>query len=398
MARTDEQRTADAAGAGARGVLGLRADGQPVGDRDTGSAWFGGRFADRLCAVSEDPADLDRGGWWAVVLTFEGALRMWRFDRVRRMPLPGGGPWRGPAAGQWRSSLDEREYLAGVRRIRELVREGEVYQVNLCRVLSAPAGPDPDPWALAAILARGNPAPYAGVIDIPPGAGVGPGMGPGAGTAEGMTLVSASPELFLRRRGDLVRSGPIKGTAADAGGLLPKDEAENVMIVDLVRNDLQQVCLPGTVAVPELLRLEHHPGLVHLVSYVEGRLRPGTGWPALFAATTPPASVSGTPKVSALRAIGALEPVPRGPYCGAIGWVDADRGEAELAVGIRTFWWQDGMLRFGTGAGITWGSDPAQEWAETEIKADRLVGLATGDDGAGHRVRGGTFRAGGQAR
>ncbi len=100
-------------------------------------------------------------------------------------------------------------------------------------------------------------------------------------------------------------------------------------------------------------------------------------WPQIFAATFPPASVSGAPKSSALRIIGDLEPVSRGPYCGAIGWVDADRQAASLAVGIRTFWLDAGQLRFGTGAGITWGSDPQREWAETELKADRLVGLAS---------------------
>jgi para-aminobenzoate synthetase component 1 len=174
-----------------------------------------------------------------------------------------------------------------------------------------------------------------------------------------------------------VASSPIKGTAPDDTGLLPKDEAENVMIVDLVRNDLQRVSRPGTIAVPSLLRVERHPGLVHLVSTVEGRLAPGRGWPDLLAATMPPGSVSGAPKSSALRAIRDLEPVPRGPYCGAVGYVDADRGTARLAVGIRTFWLDGGILRFGTGAGITWGSDPAREWDETELKAARLVGLAS---------------------
>ncbi len=193
--------------------------------------------------------------------------------------------------------------------------------------------------------------------------------------------MTASPELFLRVAGGAVTSGPIKGTAPTPDGLTAKDRAENVMITDLVRNDLQRVCDPGTVEVTDLLAVEAHPGLVHLVSTVTGRLRPGLRsgaslWPALLDATFPPASVSGAPKSSALRIIDALEPVPRGPYCGAIGWVDGD--EAVLAVGIRTFWWADGVLRFGTGAGITWGSDPAREWEETELKARRLVGLASG--------------------
>lgn len=339
----------------------------------TGAAWFAGLLADRPVEVSDDPADLGRGGWWAVVATFEGAVRMWRFGRVRAMPLPSMGPWYGPGETEWTTSLEEDGYRSGVREIRRRIREGEVYQVNLCRVMSAPIGSRADPWALAAVLAGGNPAPYAAVVDLPAPVGSG----------EGLRLVSASPELFLGREGEVVRSGPIKGTAATPEGLLPKDEAENVMIVDLVRNDLQRVCRPGAVAVPDLLRLEYHPGLVHLVSVVEGRLRPGTDWPALLAATMPPASVSGAPKSSALRAIADLEPVPRGPYCGTVGWVDADRGRALLAVGIRTFWWEGGRLNFGTGAGITWGSDPDREWAETELKSSRLVGLAGGRPGGG---------------
>ena len=163
-------------------------------------------------------------------------------------------------------------------------------------------------------------------------------------------------------------------TVAD---LTDKDRAENVMIVDLVRNDLSRTTVPGTVVVPELCVVEEHPGLVHLVSTVEGQLQPGAGWADLLAVDMPPGSVSGAPKSTALEIIHELEPVPRGPYCGAIGWVDADHREGDLAVGIRTFWREGGQLHFGTGAGITWRSDPQREWAETELKAARLVGLAS---------------------
>jgi para-aminobenzoate synthetase component 1 len=309
---------------------------------------------------------LDGGGWWAVVITFEGLVRLWRFADVVRAGRPEArGRWRAPPPEAWSTSLGRPAYLAGVHEIRRRIREGEVYQVNLCRVMSAPVPAHADPWALAARLAAGNPAPYAGVIDVP-----------ACGALPATRLVSASPELFLSRDGDVVQSSPIKGTAPTAAGLLPKDEAENVMIVDLVRNDLQRACRPGSVEVPSLLRVERHPGLVHLVSSVRGRLTEGTGWRALLDATMPPGSVSGAPKSSALRAIADLEPVPRGPYCGAVGWVDADRGRACLAVGIRTFWVEEGSVRFGTGAGITWGSDPQREWEETRLKAERLVGLA----------------------
>jgi para-aminobenzoate synthetase component 1 len=315
-------------------------------------------LAEGLVETSSDVRRLDEGGWWAVVVTFEGKVRLWRFARTAVSPLPDGA-WSGVAPGHWSTSLDGPGYRARVSEIRRRIREGEVYQVNLCRVLSVSAPREADLWALAAVLARGNPAPYAAVVDVP-----------------GTKVVSASPELFLRRDGDVLTSAPIKGTAPTAAELLPKDTAENVMITDLVRNDLQRVCRPGTVEVTGLLSVERHPGLVHLVSTVQGRLRPGTGWAQILDALMPPGSVSGAPKSSALRAIADLEPVPRGPYCGALGWVDADCGTACLAVPIRTFWWNRGRIHFGTGAGITWGSEPEAEWRETELKARRLLALA----------------------
>jgi para-aminobenzoate synthetase component 1 len=191
-------------------------------------------------------------------------------------------------------------------------------------------------------------------------------------------LVSASPELFLSVEDGRLSSGPIKGTAPTPDGLMAKDVAENVMITDMVRNDLQRVCVPGSVEVSDLLELQRLPGLVHLVTTVVGRAL-DVGWRSVLDATFPPASVSGAPKRAALEVISALEPVRRGPYCGAFGWVDADAGRAELAVAIRSFWWDaaDRLIRFGTGAGITWGSDAGAEWAETELKAARLVGLAS---------------------
>ncbi|MFE5937337.1 chorismate-binding protein [Streptomyces sp. NPDC056470] len=332
-------------------------------------ARFGGLVATDLRDVTSDPAALDSAGFWAVSADFEGRLTCARFGdvRVEPVPAPVPGAWRGPAADDWTSSLDHAAYTAGVRRVREHIARGEVYQANLCRVMTAPL-PDPDAAdvdALTALLARGNPAPYAGTIRLP---------------AHGVEIATASPELYLRRTGATVESGPIKGTGRTAEDLLEKDHAENVMIVDLVRNDLGRVCATGSVTVPELCAVEPHPGLVHLVSTVRGELGEKTGWPELLAATFPPGSVTGAPKSSALRIIEALETAPRGPYCGGIGWVDADRRTAELAVGIRTFWIDRpaGVLRFGTGAGITWGSDPEREWAETELKASRLLAVASG--------------------
>jgi para-aminobenzoate synthetase component 1 len=149
------------------------------------------------------------------------------------------------------------------------------------------------------------------------------------------------------------------------------------MIVDLVRNDLGRVCEWGSVEVPALCAPEPHPGLWHLVSTVRGRLRPSCGWPEVVDATFPPGSVTGAPKLAALAHIARLEPVSRGVYCGAVGWVDADRRTGDLNVAIRTFWAADGRLHVGTGGAITWDSDPDGEWAETELKARRLLEVAS---------------------
>lgn len=324
--------------------------------------------------VLADPEALRRPGWWALVGDFEGRVRAWRFAQVGpAAPTDERAAWHGPSS--WSSSLDEAGYVAAVATVRDRIRAGDVYQANLCRVLSASADRG-DAAALARVLAAGNPAPFAGYVDVPPAQG-----------DEGVWLVSASPELFLALAGGRVSSGPIKGTASTPAGLTDKDRAENVMITDLVRNDLARICLPGTVRVDRLLALERHPGLTHLVSTVSGHLAPDVLrgddlWRRLLEATYPPGSVSGAPKSSALRIIRELEPVARGPYCGLVGWVRVGpRGavRARLAVGIRTFWWSGGALRFGTGAGITWGSDPLTEWAETELKASRLVALASSE-------------------
>ncbi|HSO65348.1 MAG TPA: chorismate-binding protein [Ornithinibacter sp.] len=341
-------------------------------------ARFGSLVARGVRAVTHDSADLT-SGFWVVVLTFEGHLTAVRMDQVTQEapPHPSAADAAWPAlVGEWRTSLDRTAYVTGVEEIRARVAAGTVYQVNLCRVLEHDLPEDASVAALGARLAVGNPAPYAATIDLP---------------EAGLEVACASPEAYLLRRGERITSRPIKGTARTVGGLLAKDYAENVMIVDLVRHDLGHVSRPGTVEVDHLCRVEEHPGLVHLVSDVSGRLRAGTSWQEVLAASFPPGSVSGAPKHTALLAIADLEPVPRGPYCGAVGWVDADRDEAELAVGIRTFWAARDpagrrVLRFGTGAGITWASDAVGEWEETELKAARLMGLAAGEPPAHGRV------------
>jgi para-aminobenzoate synthetase component 1 len=325
-------------------------------------AVVGGRLATGLRDVTRDLTALDSSGFWAVVVSFEGNAVCARFDIVRpARPWPGP-EWTGPPATAWTSSLERDSYCDGVVTIREAIAAGDVYQVNLCRVLSAPAPKGTDVAALGAALAQGNPAPYSAVVRLP---------------AHGVHVASASPERFLRRDGATVESKPIKGTASATDLFLPKDRAENVMIVDLVRNDLGRVCEYGSVEVPALCDVEAHPGLFHLVSTVRGRLAPGLGWAELLAATFPPGSVTGAPKLAALSVIAKLEPVARGPYCGAIGWVDADAGRADLNVAIRTFWLDGGRLHLGTGGGITWDSTPNGEWEETELKARRLLAVVS---------------------
>lgn len=331
-------------------------------------AVVGGRLCTELVDVTSDLAALDGDGFWAVVLPYDGRPVCARFATVRpARPWPGA-PWHGPDPSSWTSSLDHDAFTEGVRTIRDEIAAGDVYQVNLTRVLSSPLptpapGTSTDVAALGAALALGNPAPFSAVVRLP---------------AHGIEVASASPERFLSRRGRAIWSSPIKGTAARRDGFLDKDRAENVMIVDLVRNDLGRVCEWGSVTVPALLEVEAHPGLFHLVSTVRGELRDDVGWAGAIDATFPPGSVTGAPKLAALESIRRLEAAPRELYCGAIGWVDADRGEGDLNVAIRTFWISDGLLHFGTGGGITHGSDPEGEWAETELKAQRLLSVAAG--------------------
>ncbi|HEX3620734.1 MAG TPA: chorismate-binding protein [Acidimicrobiales bacterium] len=329
-------------------------------------AVVGGCLLTGLGDVTDDLTALDAGGTgrWLVVLPFDGPPVLARFDRWHRAPPPS--PTGAPAAvraGGWTSSLDAEVFGKGVDAVRDAIITGDVYQVNLCRRLSAPVPAGFDILRLGEALASGNPAPFAATASVP---------------SAGLGLASASPELFLRRRGDAVETRPIKGTAAPGLPFLAKDRAENVMIVDLMRNDLGRVCRFGSVTVPALCREESHPGLLHLVSTVRGRLRAGVGWAELLAATFPPGSVTGAPKLAALDVIARLEPTPRGLYCGAVGWVDAASGDGDLNVAIRTFWLDDGHLHLGTGAGVTWGSTPEGEWQETELKAARLLAVAAG--------------------
>ncbi len=280
---------------------------------------------------------------------------------------------------RWCTGLDRDAHAARVDAVLDLLRAGECYQVNLTRRLTCDDAVDPR--ALHGALVRAHPAPHATLLHLP---GVGPGT----------AVVSASPERYLRLRQGEVETRPIKGTAATSAALRTsaKDHAENVMIVDLARNDLGRVCRPGTVRVPALCSVESHPGLHHLVSTVRGRLRDDVRLGGLVRATFPPASVTGAPKPRVLQAIEDLEPVRRGVYCGAVGWIDTSAGDptrvtADLAVAIRTFTVLGtpgaGCTHFSVGGGIVADSTPDAEWAETELKAARLLAVA----GAGADAR-----------
>ena len=318
--------------------------------------WMGGRLATDLETISDDLSSLREPGFWAVVGSFENDWTLAKFGRVIDSPLPTfSKEWQGIPLDTWESSLDREQYMAYVESIRAHIARGDVYQVNACRTLKAENFANDSLLALAHRISAENPAPFASYISLP-----------------GFEIASASPELFLKREENIILSSPIKGTSATED-FLEKDRAENLMIVDLIRNDLGKVAKVGSVSTPRLLATEAHPGLFHLVSDVRAELSNEADMFEVLRAIMPPGSVSGAPKSSALKIIQENEGA-RGPYCGAIGWVENNR--AEIAVGIRTFWQGDNReLHFGTGAGITWGSEAALEWEETELKARRLIGL-----------------------
>ena len=321
--------------------------------------WMDGHLARSLQEVSDDPAAVEDGNFWAVSISFEGKAVFARYSDISTSEFPAA-PWQ-QLTGSWMSSQSDAEYIAYVNDIREAVLAGSVYQVNACRELSHSISADHSLAGLFSQLLNNNPAPFASFLSV-----------------DDLQIASASPELFLSRHGLHLVTSPIKGTIKDSDDVFgEKDRAENLMIVDLMRNDLGRICSPGSVEVDQLFRHEKHPGITHLVSDVSGDLRPGVTWGEIFSAILPPGSVSGAPKSSALAIIQEHEGA-RGPYCGILGWIHGD--QAQLSVAIRTFWTTgDHILRFGTGAGITWGSDPAAEWEETQLKARRLISIAGGD-------------------
>lgn len=263
------------------------------------------------------------------------------------------------------SNFCEAGYLDAVRRAIEYVWAGDVFQVNLAQRLLYPASEDPVTLYLR--LRSRNPAPFAGFFDL-------------GHTA----ILSASPERFLRVHAGQVEARPIKGTrrrtarpeadlfAAAELRQSEKDRAENVMIVDLLRNDLSRVCLPETVQVSQLCQVERYAFVQHLVSAVCGRLGPEHGPIDLVRAAFPGGSVTGAPKVRTMEIIAELEPTARGPYCGSLGYVGFD-GAMDLNILIRTITAAGGWWQAPVGGGIVAQSDPRSEYEETWHKAEGLL-------------------------
>jgi para-aminobenzoate synthetase component 1 len=264
-----------------------------------------------------------------------------------------------------RSNFSREGYIEAVQAVREHIMAGDIFQANLSQRFEADM-PLP-PYELYRRLRGINPAPFAAYLDF-----------------DGLAVVSASPERFLRIRDDIVETRPIKGTrprgkdpAADeamARELVRsfKDQAEHVMIVDLERNDLGRVCRYGTVRVSELMALERYATVFHLTSTVEGRLRPDKGAVDLLKATFPGGSITGAPKVRAMEIIDGLEPTRRSIYTGSIGYLGFD-GNLDLNIVIRTILVKEGKAYFQVGGGIVYDSEPEGEYAETLDKAKALV-------------------------
>jgi para-aminobenzoate synthetase component I len=336
-------------------------------DRRTGAAWLAGRALD---------GDVERLG--RRLRQVRDRLRPERLDRLAaRDAVLAADPEAVPELA-FVSSLDRAAYERGVEAIRDRIARGHIYQANLTRRLETPF--DGDPWPLYRRLRTGDPSLFSAYLDLGGGA---PGHGTALGSdpARPRAILSASPEPFLAisARGH-VSTDPIKGTRprgrdraedrALARELLAsdKDRAENVMIVDVLRNDLGRVCVPGSVRVPRLCRLERTAAVQHLVSTVTGRLAPGRDPFDLLRAAFPGGSITGAPKIRAMEILRELELTRRGPYTGALGWIGPD-GAMATSILIRTLVADGTRLSLHVGGGITFRSDPAEEWDETVAKA-----------------------------
>jgi para-aminobenzoate synthetase component 1 len=265
------------------------------------------------------------------------------------------------------SGFSRPDYERAVQRVIDYILAGDIFQANMTQRFRARMPEGLDPFALYRRLMAINPAPFAAYLNF------------------GKTVMaSASPERFLSLRNGWVETRPIKGTRPRgptpeederlAAELVAseKDNAENVMIVDLLRNDLSRVCRDGSVNVPELCVLETYATVFHLVSTVVGEMRPGLGAVDLLRASFPGGSITGAPKIRAMEIIAELEPTQRGPYCGSVGWFGFDGG-MDTSITIRTYAIKDGWATFQAGGGIVADSDPAAEYEESLAKARALI-------------------------
>ncbi|MBS0261535.1 MAG: aminodeoxychorismate synthase component I [Planctomycetes bacterium] len=273
--------------------------------------------------------------------------------------------WEAPGLPGLLSNFSRDDYLRAVERAIDYIYAGDIFQVNLSQRLLYPlAG---DPLELYLKLRRCNPAPFAGYFAV-----------------DDWVIASSSPERFLSVTAGEVETRPIKGTRRRRPGAeadlftrdelreSAKDQAENVMIVDLLRNDLSRVCAAGSVRVPELCRVETYETVQHLVSEIRGRLEPGRSSWDLFRAAFPGGSITGAPKVRAMEIIAELEPTARGPYCGSLFYVGFD-GQTDSNLLIRTFTVRKGWIQCPVGGGIVAQSSPAAEYEETLVKAEGML-------------------------
>lgn len=294
-------------------------------------------------------------------------------DRLLAAPPPAPLDWSiGSTA---HPDLSRDRYEADIAQVINYIRAGDVFQVNLAQRFTAPWPPGLSPFTLYRRMRARAAGPFSAFI-----------------AASDITLAAVSPERFVALdAAGRVETRPIKGTrprgrdaasdAALAAELVAsvKDRAENLMILDLMRNDLSRVCTVGSVAAPQRMALETYPAVHHLVSAVTGQIRPGLSAVDLLRASFPPGSVTGAPKVRAMEIIAELESAPRGPYCGAYGWFGAD-GAMDLAVAIRIAARMDGLAVIHAGGGITADSDPAAEYEETLVKAGPLLAALAGEN------------------
>jgi len=352
-------------------------------------AYEAGRLFDRFPTAQAEPSEgpeIDFG-FYDVVLAFdlvakrafvistgwpeaEPAARLHRArerleDVTQRLSAPLAPLGAAPTTEDWTSNFDAERYAKAVAQVIDYIRAGDIFQANFTQAFRASIG-KADPLAFYDRLRHANPATFAALI-----------------VNADRTIASSSPERFVRLQGAEVETRPIKGTVprsveptldAFRGRELTaseKDRAENVMIVDLLRNDLSRVCRPGTVKVPRLCGLETYANVHHLVSVVTGELRDGHDGLDLIAASFPGGSITGAPKIRAMEIIHELEAQPRGVYCGSIGYIGFD-GTMDFNIAIRTVTVEKGEASFGVGGGITTLSVPADEHAESLTKAERL--------------------------